>query len=413
MDTQWQAQLHEMYTASSVQQALAFIHKDHERTVQEQVALTEIPAPAFQEQKRGAAYAEKLKALGLEGVRTDSVGNVFGIRRGHGKGPTVVVCAHLDTVFPEGTDVTVKHIDGKLYAPGISDDGRGLTVVLAVLRALQQTGIQTIGDLVFGATVGEEGVGDLRGVKALCADSEWPIDGFLSIEPGSPRRTTYLATGSHRYKVTYRGPGGHSFGDFGTPSAIHALGRAVARIADVVTPNDPKTTFTVGEISGGTSVNTIAQEASMLIDLRSNDETALATLETDVLAILRDACTKENERWQTEEGISVQIDLIGDRPAGQQSAESVIVQVAGAAAGELGLEPALDGAQSTDANVPIALGIPAVTLGGGGGCGGMHTLAEYFDPTGAHIGVQRVLLTVLGLVGVEGVIEPLLGPRLS
>lgn len=396
--------------APSVDRALKYIQTDHERTIAEQVALTEIPAPSFAEAERGAWFQERLTQLGLEAVQTDAVGNVFGLRKGVSNGPTVVICAHLDTVFPAGTDVTVSYRDGKLYAPGIADDGRGLAVVLAVLRALQESGVQTDGDILFGGTVGEEGIGDLRGVKTLFSNRGWSIDGFLSIEPGSPRRTTYLATGSRRYKVTYSGPGGHSFGDFGTPSAIHALGRAIALIADVRTPTDPKTTFTVGGVSGGTSVNTIAPEASMLIDLRSTGEAALRHLEDQVLEMVKKACGEENERWQRAD-MTVKIEQIGDRPAGQQSAEAPIVQAARAAARALGLEPALDEAQSTDANVPIALGIPAVTLGGGGGCGGMHTLSEYFDPTDAYIGVQRALLTVLALVGVKGVTDALLDRR--
>lgn len=393
-----------------VSRTLMYIEEDQERTTEQQIALTEIPAPAFCEGPRAMYFKACLEQLGLADVQTDAVGNVFGIRRGTGDGPSLVVCAHLDTVFPEGTDVRVQRRDGKLYAPGIADDGRGLAVVLALLRAMQAMELATVGDIHFGATVGEEGVGDLRGVKALCADETRTIDGFISIEPGSPRRTTYLATGSHRLKVTYTGPGGHSFGDFGTPSAIHALGRAVAAIAELRVVSEPKTTFTVGGISGGTSINTIAQSATMLIDLRSNQDEALALLEAEVRGVLEDACAAENDRWQRA-GICVQIEQIGDRPAGAQSLDAAIVQAACAAARELGMEPALDEAQSTDANVPIALGIPAVTLGGGGSCGGMHTLSEYYDPTEAHVGVQRALLTVLALVGIPGVCAPMLVRR--
>ena len=233
-----------------VRAALQFAEWDHQTTIEDQIRITEIPAPPFMEETRRLYYQACLEGLGLQSVTTDAEGNVFGVRKGSGNGPRIFVSAHLDTVFPEGTDTTVKERDGKLYAPGIADDGRGLAVTLAVLRALNHANIQTQGDIIFGATVGEEGLGDLRGVKALFRDNH--VDGFISIEPDSPARVTYLATGSHRYRITYQGPGGHSFGAFGIPSAIHAMGRAIAMISDIAVPEFPKTTFTVGTVSGGT-----------------------------------------------------------------------------------------------------------------------------------------------------------------
>jgi tripeptide aminopeptidase len=400
-----------LFADEKVQAALAFIRSDNEQTMEDQIQITEIPAPPFHERRRGEYYKARLEALGLKDVRFDDEGNVFGLRPGTGSGPTMFVCAHLDTVFPEGTDTTVTQRDGKYFAPGIADDGRGLAVVLSLVRALQQTGLKTHGDILFGATVGEEGLGDLRGVKAFFRDNPG-IDGFISIEPGEPSRTTYLATGSHRYRVTYRGPGGHSFGAFGTPSAIHALGRAIAMISDITVPEDPKTTFTVGEIRGGTSINTIAAEATMMIDMRSNSEEELRKLEAQVLDILQKAADDENRRWGRD-SIRVEIELVGNRPAGSQPADAVIVQAAMAATKALGFEPELDEPHSTDSNVPISLGIPAVTLGGGGTAEGFHTLDEWFDPTDAYYGVQKILLTILGLVGVQGVSEPLLQRRFS
>lgn len=391
-----------------VQAALRFAEADHETTVADQIRLTEIPAPPFHEEARGRAFRADLEALGLADIRVDAEGNVFGVRHGTGGGPTVFVCAHLDTVFPEGTDCRVRREDGKLFAPGIGDDGRGLAVVLAVLRALNHAGVETVGDIWFGATVGEEGLGDLRGVKAFFRENE--VDGFISIEPDDPARTTYLATGSHRYRITFRGPGGHSFGAFGLPSAIHAMGRAIAAIADVEVPSDPKTTFTVGTVRGGTSVNTIAAEAELMLDMRSNDEQALLALEAEVLRRVHAAVEAENRRWDSD-AITIEVVQVGDRPAGSQPMDAPIVQVSLAASQALGFGAELDGPSSTDSNVPIHLGIPAVTLGGGGRCGGVHTVQEWFDPTDGHQGVQRVLLTVLGLVGVTGVTEPLLPKR--
>lgn len=391
---------------SRVKDALDFIYEDSQKTLQEQILLTEIPAPPFHEQLRGEHYRQLLQEHGLAEVLTDAEGNVYGTVRGAGNGPTVFISAHLDTVFPEGTDTKVKEENGRYFAPGISDNGRGLAVVLAVLRALKQSGIRTVGNVIFGATVGEEGLGDLRGVKAFFKHNTG-VDGFISLEPGDPTRTTYLATGSRRYQVTFRGPGGHSFGAFGIPSPIHALGRAVAAIADIEVPASPKTTFTVGEIRGGTSVNTIAAEASMMIDMRSNSMKALAKLEEQVLPCIHEALQRENQRWGSQ-ALTVDLQLVGDRPAGAQAHDAAIVEAALGATLTMGFNPGLDEAMSTDSNVPISLGIAAVTLGGGGSPAGMHTLLESFDPVNAHYGVQRTFLTLLGLVGVDGLTEPLL-----
>ena len=389
-----------------VKAGLDFLEEDNDYTTQEQIALTEIPAPTFQEQERGLEYQRRLIEYGLKNVHIDSQGNVFGVRPGTGNGPKLVVAGHLDTVFPGSTDVKAKLRDGRIYAPGIADDGRGLSSVLTLLRAIEKANIKTTGDIIFGATVGEEGLGDLNGVKALFENRK-DIDGFISIEPGSPERITYLATGSRRYHVTYTGTGGHSFGDFGKPSAIHALGRAIAKISDIQTPKEPKTTFNVGTINGGTSVNTISAKAEMLIDMRSVSPDALKDLEDKVMDILKMAADDENKRWETND-IQVDIKLVGDRPAGSQPEDSVIVQAALASAEALGFEAILDEPSSTDSNVPISLGIPAVTLGGGGEFGGCHTLEEFYDPTDAFYGVQKIFLTMLGLAGVENVSESLL-----
>ncbi|MCT8137822.1 M20/M25/M40 family metallo-hydrolase [Anaerobacillus sp. CMMVII] len=390
-----------------IKEVMEFLKIENETTLKDQIELTEIPAPTFSEQVRGNDYRKRLELLGLKDIHTDEVGNVFGVRPGTSSGPTIVVCSHLDTVFPKGTDVSVKHRDGKVFAPGIADDGRGLAVVLTLLKVLNHFQIETKGDILFGATVGEEGLGDLNGVKALFEKKIKDIDAFISVEPGSPSRITYLATGSRRYSVTYRGRGGHSFGNFGIPSAIHALGRAVAMISQLETPSDPKTTFNVGTINGGTSVNTIAAEANMVIDLRSTSQKELLNLEENALKIIHQAAADENKRWDSED-LQVEITQVGDRPAGSQPMDAMIVQAAVAATKAIGFEPILDAPNSTDSNVPISFGIPAVTLGGGGDFGGIHTLKEFFDPTNAYYGPQQILLTLLGLVGMEGVSEPLI-----
>jgi tripeptide aminopeptidase len=396
---------------SSVQEGLEFLKLDNENTANEQMDITEIPAPTFSEDVRGEDYKRRLADLGIQDIETDEVGNVFGIRPGTGNGPRLVVCAHLDTVFPAETNVKPERRDGKIYAPGISDDGRGLAVVLTLIRAFNHANIETEGDIIFGVTVGEEGLGDLRGVKALFKNRT-DIDGFISIEPGDPERTTYLGTGSQRYKITYHGPGGHSFGAFGTPSAIHALGRAIAMISEIQTAEDPKTTFNVGMIGGGTSINTIAENATMLVDMRSNSQEELYRLEAEILAMIHQSVEDENKRWNTD-GIKVEIELVGERPAGTQAPDALIVQASLAATKTLGFEPTLARAGSTDSNVPINLGIPAVTLGGGGNFGGIHTLNEYFDPTDAYYGAQKILLTILGLVGLNGTSQSILQKEFS
>ncbi|HYB21482.1 MAG TPA: M20/M25/M40 family metallo-hydrolase [Thermodesulfobacteriota bacterium] len=389
-----------------IKKGLAFLKEDHENTVVEQKQICAIPAPPFKEQARAEHYRKRLAALGLKEVRMDKEGNVFGFRRGKGKGPVLLVAAHLDTVFPEGTDTRVREKGGKLYAPGIADDGRGLAALLSVVRALNETGMKTVGDIIFCGNVGEEGLGDLRGVKALFRDHK-NIDGFISIDGHGSEIITFLATGSRRYEIIYQGPGGHSFSAFGLPSATHALGRGIAKIADLQTPKEPKTTFTVGTVQGGTSVNSIAAEAGMQMDMRSNRKKELLELEERFLEIVKKAAEEENARWGSDK-ITVQIKLVGDRPAGTQPPNAKIVQVAWASTEAVGQKPQLGEPSSTDSNLPISLGIPAITIGGGGDSGNNHAPGEWFDPTNAFLGPQRIFLTILGLVGVEGASEPLL-----
>ncbi|MUK87569.1 M20/M25/M40 family metallo-hydrolase [Ornithinibacillus sp. L9] len=394
-----------------IRETLVFIESDHDRTVAEQIAITEIEAPPFKEKTRAEDFKKRLEDLGLSDVRMDDEGNVYGIRYGTGKGPKVFISAHLDTVFPEGTDVSVTEKDGILYAPGISDDTRGLAELLGVIRAVNHANLPTVGDIIFGGTVGEEGAGDLRGVKAFFHENK-DIDGFISIDAPGADSIVYLGTGSYRYTITLKGDGGHSFSDFGIPSATHALGRAISAISDIQTKVDPKTTFTVGEVWGGTSVNAIAEEAGMTVDLRSNDQTELDKLEEQFLQIVRKAAELENTRWDSNT-ITVDIDKFGNRPPASQPKDAPIVQAAYGAIEQVVGQPSLAGAVSTDANYPMSLGIPSVTLGLGGKAGSAHTLNEWYDPTGAFIGVQKNFLALIGLVGIEGISEPLLEKRVK
>jgi tripeptide aminopeptidase len=389
-----------------VKQALDFIKSDEAKTLAEQKAIVAIESPPFKEQVRAQDYLKRMQALGFSKAFIDKEGNVIAVRAGTGGGPKLVISAHLDTVFPAGTDLRITEKDGKLYAPGIGDDTRGLAELLSMVRALNATNIRTVGDIWFVGTVGEEGLGDLRGARALFRDNA-DIDGFISIDGPRAERITFVAVGSHRYRITYSAPGGHSFSAFGRPSAIHAMGRAIAKIADLKTPSEPKTTFTVGTIRGGTSVNAIAGEAVMELDMRSVGMQALLDIEAAALKAIKDAAAEENARWNTDK-ITVDIKLVGDRPAGSQPPDAPIIQAAILAVRAVGMKPVLEDPASTDSNVAISLGIPAMTIGRGGVNGDNHSIKEWFDPKDAYLGVQKNLLTVLGLVGVEGVSRPIL-----
>ena len=400
----------QLLAAPQVQKLLDAVKADHERSIEDLKMLTEIEAPPFKEQKRAEAFLARMKALGLADAKIDAEGNVVGLRKGTGNGPKLLISAHLDTVFPAGTDVKVKDLgNGRLAAPGISDDTRGLAVLLSWLKVLNDNNVQTVGDLLFVGNVGEEELGNLRGMKRIFAD-HLDIDGMVGLEPAPDGSVLILGTGSHRYEVTFKGPGGHSYGAFGqVPSAIHGMGRAIAKIAEVKTPSFPKTTFTVGTVSGGTSVNTIAPEAKMAVDIRSDQMEPLLETEKKILAAIDEAVVEENKRWNVNT-LSVTTKLIGDRPGGKTAPDSVIVEAATRANASFGHKTLLSGA-STDANVPMSLGIPAIIVGGGGKTGGFHAMSEWIDVTDGWKGAQNSLVTVLGLVGVQGLTPPLLEKR--
>jgi acetylornithine deacetylase/succinyl-diaminopimelate desuccinylase-like protein len=353
-------------SAPAVIKTLADIRADDTRTFEEQKTLTKIPSPPFKEQARAAHYVKRLRDVGLSDAYIDREGNVIGARKGRGGVPK-----------------------------------------LAVIRAMNVNALRTVGDVLFVGTVGEEELGDLRGVKSLFRDHP-DIDSFISLDGERINRIVNRATGSHRYEAIFKGPGGHSFGAFGLPSAIHAMGRAIAKISEVRTPSSPKTTFTVGIVRGGTSVNAIAGDARMGIDMRSDSMDELLKLEKTVLAHIREAAAEENQRWNAD-GISVQLKLIGDRPAGRTPEDS---KISHAARRSLGQQATLDSA-STDSNLAMSLGVPAVTIGHGGDHQAMHSLNESYKPTDAWLGPQNALLVVLELAGLDGVSPPLLEARKS
>ncbi|MEJ7810147.1 MAG: M20/M25/M40 family metallo-hydrolase [Gemmatimonadaceae bacterium] len=386
-----------------VRAALDSIRAHNAWTLAQQTSICEIPAPPFKEARRAAELRRRFTALGFKRVRTDAEGNVIAERPGVATGPTVVISGHLDTVFPEGTNVRVKRSGTRLTAPGIGDDCRGLAVMLAVARAFAEARVVTEGTVYFIGTVGEEGPGNLRGVRHLFGkEMKGKIDYFISVD-GSGLSLTSRAVGSHRYRVAFKGPGGHSYGAFGMPNPIHALGRAIAAIGDITVPASPKTTFNVGVISGGTSVNSISAEGVMDVDLRSESPAALATIDAEFRRAVAAALDAEHARWPASRvRLTVAIDTAGIRPAGGQPDSARIVRIALAARSALGVPATPTGASSTDSNIPMSLGIPAITLDGGGRDSGAHSLDEWYDDgTDGYLGPQWAALVVAMLAGVR------------
>lgn len=397
-----------------VASALEAIKADEELTLADQIAITEVEAPPFKEEVRGKDLVRRFRELGLTDVRVDEVGNVIAVRPGAGAGPVLVLAAHQDTVFPEGTPIKVTEDEkGVLHAPGISDDARGLAVILEVLRVLQAKRIPTVGDIYFVCTVGEEGNGDLRGSKHLFLKSDLPIDGFISIDGVDVGRILYAATGSKRYRVHFDGPGGHSWKMFGVPSAIHAMGRAIAKISDVEPPKSARSTFTCGTVAGGTTVNSIAAHCEMELDMRSAGAKELDELEATILPLFEAACAEENARWNAsgDNLVKLRLEPIGHRPGGQQAHSISVLQAARAAQTACGIELTNYGMASCDHNVAVNVGIPATVLGGGGAEGNNHNVREWYDPKDGYLGVQLAFMTSLILVGLKGVTDPVLEKR--
>jgi acetylornithine deacetylase/succinyl-diaminopimelate desuccinylase-like protein len=384
-----------------VKRALRFFETNAEAITAEHIRICSIPATPFAEQQRAEFLAERFRQLGLHDASIDEEGNCLGLFKGSSPTPLVVVSAHLDTVFPNGTDFHVRREGQRLLAPGIADDGCGLVALIAIVQALQTAQVPIEGSLLFVGTVGEEGEGNLRGVRHLLTRGHWSrrkIDAFLSFDGSGMDRITNRALGSRRYRVELTGPGGHSWGDFGLPNPVQAIGRAISRLAAYPVPKDPRTTFNVGSIEGGTSVNAIPERAAMEVDLRSASEAQLRRLDSFFRRAMKEATDEENNhRRPGDPLLKLQLDLIGERPSGETPADSPLVKLAIEATRFLGVEPRLD-QSSTDSNLPISLGIPAITLGAGGTSGSSHTLAEWYDPRDRDKGLKRGLLVILGLV---------------
>jgi acetylornithine deacetylase/succinyl-diaminopimelate desuccinylase-like protein len=384
--------------------ASVFIRDDYERFVRELVTLTEIPAPPFKEERRGTAYLDLLRQAGLSDVERDPEGNVMGLRRGDGTGPLLAVVAHLDTVFPEGTPVTVKRDGTRLIAPGVGDDTRGLALVLAVIRAMQAGELRTSSDVLFVGSVGEEGQGNLRGVRHLLGRGKYRdrIKRFLAIDGGDQGAIVRGGVGSRRYRVMFRGPGGHSYGSFGFVNPAYAMGSAMARLSDIPVPSSPRTTYNVGTVSGGTSVNSIPAEVSMEVDIRSESCAELAKVEQAFLTIVKQAADEENRARSTQEGrIVADPAVIGDRPCGETAMNAPMLRTVAAAVEAFGLKPSYRFG-STDSNIPMSLDIPALTIGHGGTGGRAHSPDEWTDVNrgGVERSVQVALAIILAVAGV-------------
>lgn len=405
--------------------ALEILKEEETRCWEETKELVLIPAFARYEEKKADRYQEMLEQEGFATIR-DEVNNVYSVIKGTGNGPTVYITAHLDTVFPLDTPLAVEEKEpGKFYCPGISDDTVAVTQVFGIARAIRDAGLKFKGDLIFGANVGEEGLGDLYGMRCFFKDHPSGIDGFITVEGGG-EGLCYGGTGSYRYEVTFSGPGGHSNGSFGMPNPIHAMGRAIAKFADIDVPSEPKTTFNVGVVSGGTSVNSIAISCSMLVDMRSNGKTALDELDAKFKAIISEAVEEENQRWirdrakysdrfafpgmkpLCENAVQLSVEMVGNRPVGEQSEDAPIVELTSACYNYLNLIPRKNPFSSTDANIPISLGVPGVALGAGGKGGGAHSAAEWFNPEGMADGQAKLILLLAAMLGVNGETDPLL-----
>lgn len=392
----------ELLRDARVKRAFDFIDSSQARFTNELIRICEIPAPPFKERERGNYFAARFTELGLADVHTDSEGNVIGFYRGGSEEPLLVASAHLDTVFPEGTDVKVRRVGSRLCAPGIADDGAGLAALIGLIQTLNAAEIKLRGAIAFVATVGEEGEGDLRGARHLFSEGRLAgrVSAFVSFDGTTIEFITHQALGSRRYRVTLSGPGGHSWGDFGVVNPVHALGRVIARMADYRAPQEPRTTYNIGRVEGGESVNVIPQSATMGVDLRSVSEIELLRLEEFLLAAVDQATLDENAaRAASVAKLQAELTMIGNRPSGETSRDSLLVRTAIEASRALGVAPILNRA-STDSNIPISLGIPAITIGAGGVSSDSHRLSEWYDPAGREIGYKRALLLALGMVGI-------------
>ena len=394
---------------AKIARALDILEETHEATVDLQMQLCAIRSPSNMEENRARDYFERMSQIGLDHVYMDEVNNVIGLWKGTGNGPTLVIAAHMDTVFGPEIDCTpVRKEDGFIWGPGICDDTRGMAEVYALAKTMCETGIRAKGDILFVGNVGEETLGDLRGSKHLFASNP-NIDVFMSIDGPQLESLVTNAIAGCKYRFTYTGRGGHALGAFGIPNVNNALGYAMAKIATLEVPAEPLSIFNIGVVHGGVSVNAIPSESSMMVDLRSMSQAELDRMKEFVVSAAKEGLEKELARWNhPTETLALKIEILSQRPGGVQSMEAPIVQAAMAAYELFGIEPKLQKGASTDSNIPISLGIPAVTVSRGGIQIDGHTVNERFQPDNAFVGTQRDMILALTLAGYEAIIEPVI-----
>ncbi len=394
--------LRALWNAPPVAGARAALAECDAETLHTQITVSEIAAPTGEETERGAWVAERFRAAGLSDVRCDVAGNVTGTRAGIEDRAPVVLCAHLDTVFPRAVPLRVQRDGARLIGPGIGDNGRGLAAMLALAGVIDGTKLRTRAPVVFAATTGEEGAGDLRGAKELFASAMSDASAAIALDGAGDERIVHRALGSRRFRIHYRGAGGHSWTAFGVPNAVHAAALAGAMLARTSLPAHPRTTLSVGRIGGGISVNAIPDDAWLEIDLRSTSEHALRTFEGEIRAAAHAALHEENLRGvRGAPPLTLAITVIGDRPSGETDSTLPLVGAAVEATRLIGREPDLATA-STDANIPISRGIPAIAIGAGGRGGEAHTVSEWFENISGHLGIVRALAIVTAVAGLAG-----------
>ena len=392
-----------------IEKAMQILEETHEAIVDLQMQLCAIRSPSNMEENRAKHFYALMSQIGLDHVYMDEVNNVIGLWKGTGDGPTLVVAAHMDTVFGPEIDCTpVKKEDGFIWGPGICDDTRGMVEVYAIAKTMCETGIRAKGDILFVGNVGEESLGDLRGSKHLFANNP-NIDVFMSIDGPQIESLVTNAIAGCKYRFTYTGRGGHALGAFGIPNVNNALGYAMAKIATLEVPKDPLSIFNIGVVQGGVSVNAIPAKSSMMIDLRSMSQTELDRMKEFVVSAAKEGLETELARWNhPTETLELQIEILSERPGGTQPIDAPVVQAALAAYEAYGIEPKLQKGASTDSNIPISRGIPAVTVSRGGIQIDGHTVNERFQPDNAFVGTQRDLILALLLAGYDNIAEPVI-----
>ena len=403
VDKSYTKDIEKLSRNTKVKKAFEYIVDIEEKTNRNLIELTEIEAPPFKEMKRAEEFAERLRLAGLENVWIDSIGNVLGFLKGSIGDKNIALDAHIDTVFPEGTDVKVRVKNDTLFAPGVADDTRGLAMILTIAESIKKQNIEPINNIIFIGTVGEEGLGDLRGVRYLFKNNNPKIDTWIAIDGGSIGRVNNQALGSYRYEVVFEGPGGHSWGAFGLVNPHHALGSGIrdfVQKADIYTSTGPKTSYNVGIISGGTSINSIPFKSSMQIDIRSIEPNRLDDMEEILFNSMQKATNEQNEIKRSGPDLRLTINKIGNRPSGKVDESVPLIQRTIAATQHMGVEPRLT-IGSTNSNIPISLGVPAVTIGRGGDGGKAHSLDEWWINKDGYKSIQLALLILLSESGIN------------